>query len=105
MDIKMLCTKRYLVTVHSMAEKQSQTYMNLKEACGSVRDQFGPFAWLEIALAGSGTPPRLPVQQRVLFPHVCINRSKKKYIFIHGTFIDLQKYCALCGGIAFGLDC
>lgn len=35
----MLCTKRYLITVHSIAEKQSQTYMNLKEACGSVSDR------------------------------------------------------------------
>lgn len=38
-DIKMLCTKRYLITVHSIAEKQSQTYVNSKEACGFVGDQ------------------------------------------------------------------
>lgn len=32
MDIKMLCTKRYSITVHSVAEKQSRAYVISEEA-------------------------------------------------------------------------
>lgn len=62
-----------MITVHSIAEKQSQTYMNSKEACGSVSDQgLDPLPGSRLHWLAPANRLGYLYSKRVLFPHVCI---------------------------------